>query len=183
MLDGNGRLTSRRCRVGRGDGVEPKHPLWFDEPCAYSNIETIRKISAGDGGPAGGSGGESRDVGAFQALLREGLIDVVRPELAFFGISGVKRIAALAETYYVAVAPHHFAGPVGTAAAIHLAACIPNFFAQHVPSPSAAEDRAMRVALCSPNLEAGRGGFLALPQGPGLGITVNESALEKYRAA
>jgi galactonate dehydratase len=161
--------------------VEGKHPLWFDEPCPHSNLETIRKISGETVVPLGFGRG-IRDSGTFQALLREGLIDIVRPDLAFFGISGVKRIAALAETYYVAVAPHHFAGPIGTAAAIHVAASIPNFFAQHVPIPVAPEDKAMRAALCSPNLESGRDGFLSLPQGPGLGITVNESALEKYRA-
>jgi galactonate dehydratase len=130
-----------------------------------------------------GFGRGIRDAGDFQALLREGLIDVVRPELSFFGITGVKRIAALAETYYVAVAPHHDAGPLTTAAAIHAAASIPNFFVQHVPIPLAPEDRAMRAALCSPNPETGRDGFLSLPQGPGLGITIDESALEKYRAA
>ena len=162
--------------------VETKHPLWFDEPCAYSNIETIRKISGETVVPLGFGRG-IHDSGIFQALLREGLIDIVRPELAFWGITGIKRIAALAETYYVAVAPQHFGGPVGTAAAIQLAASVPNFFVQHLPIPSASEDRQMRAELCSPNLEVGRDGFLALPQGHGLGVTINESALEKYRAA
>ncbi|MFL6464419.1 MAG: enolase C-terminal domain-like protein [Bryobacteraceae bacterium] len=124
-----------------------------------------------------------RDAGTFQALLREGLIDIVRPELAFFGITGVKRIAALAEPYYVAVAPHHEGGPVATAAALHLGASIPNFFAQHLPVPTGPEDRTMRSEIVSPNLEAGHNGFLELPKDPGLGITVNESALEKYHAA
>lgn len=142
----------------------------------------MRKISGESVVPLGFGRG-IRDIGTFQALLREGLIDVVRPELAFFGITGIKRIAALAETYYVAIAPHHDGGPVGTAVALQLAASIPNFFAQHVPVPSAPEDRAMRAELCSPNLEAGRDGFLTLQQEPGLGITINESALEKYRAA
>ena len=181
VLSGNGMLT-------QGDAasvaatVEQKHPLWFDEPCSTSNLETIRKISGESVVPLGFGRG-IRDIGVFQALLREGLIDVVRPELSVFGITGVKRIAALAETYYVAVAPRHDTGPVGTAAALHLAAAIPNFFVQQIPVPAAPEDRAMRAALCSPNPEAGRDGFLALPQGPGLGIVVNQSALEKYRAA
>jgi galactonate dehydratase len=83
----------------------------------------------------------------------------------------------------VAVAPHHHGGPVATAAAIHLAASIPNFFVQHLPVPAAEEDRAMRRALVSPHMETGRNGFLELPKGPGLGITIDESALEKYHAA
>jgi galactonate dehydratase len=181
VLSGNGRLTPGDA-ASIAATVEAKHPLWFDEPCSHSNLETVRKISGESVIPLGFGRG-IRDIGTFQALLREGLIDVVRPELAFFGITGVKRIAALAETYYVAIAPHHDGGPVGTAAALQLAASIPNFFAQHVPVPSAPEDRAMRAELCSPNPEAGRDGFLALRQEPGLGITINESALEKYRAA
>jgi galactonate dehydratase len=181
ILNGNGRLTPGDA-ASVAASVESKHPLWFDEPCAYSNLEALRKVSAETVVPLGFGKG-IHDIGTFQALLRDGLIDIVRPELAFFGITGIKRIAALAETYYVAIAPHHDGGPVSTAAALHLAASIPNFFAQHVPVPSAPEDRAMRAALCSPNLEVGREGFLTLPQGPGLGITINESALEKYRAA
>jgi galactonate dehydratase len=181
VLAGNGLLTAGDA-ASVAATVESTHPLWFDEPCSHSNLETVRKISAETVVPLGFGRG-IRDAGDFQALLREGLIDVVRPELSFFGITGVKRIAALAETYYVAVAPHHDAGPLTTAAAIHVAASIPNFFVQHVPIPSAPEDRAMRAALCSPNPETGRDGFLSLPQGPGLGITIDESALEKYHAA
>ena len=181
VLSGNGLLTAGDA-ASVAATVESKHPLWFDEPCVHSNLETVRKISGESVVPLGFGRG-IHDIGAFQALLREGLVDVVRPELAFFGITGVKRVAALAETYYVAVAPHHDTGPVGTAAAIHLAASIPNFFVQHVPIPSSPEDRAMRAALCSPDPELGRNGFLALPRGPGLGITIDETALEKYAAA
>jgi galactonate dehydratase len=162
--------------------LESKHPLWFDEPCAHSNIEAVRKIANETVVPLGfGAGIE--DPGVFQALLREGLIDLVRPEIGIFGICGTRRVAALAEPYYVAVAPRHNGGPVATAAAIHIAASIPNFFIQHVPRPAAAEDRAMRREIVSPALESGKGGFLEVTKSPGLGITVNEAALEKYYAA
>ncbi|HEY3836590.1 MAG TPA: enolase C-terminal domain-like protein, partial [Bryobacteraceae bacterium] len=181
ILAGNGLLTPGDA-ASVAATVETKHPLWFDEPCAHTNLEAIRKISGETVVPLG-FGRTIRDAATFQALLREGLIDVVRPDLAFFGITGAKRIAALAETYYVAVAPHHNGGPLATAAAIHLAAAIPNFFLQHVPTPKAAEDRAMRRAILSPDLESGRAGFLQLPTTPGLGVTVNESALEKYRVS
>jgi galactonate dehydratase len=180
VLNGDGRLTPGDA-ASVAATVELQHPLWFDEPCAYSNLEAVRKVSGETVVPLGFGKG-IRDIATFLALLREGLVDIVRPELAHFGITGIKRIAALAETYYVAVAPRHEGGPVATAAAIHLAASIPNFFVQHVPVPTAQEDRAMRAALCSPNVETGRDGFLALAQGPGLGITVSEAALEKYRA-
>ena len=181
VLAGNGALTPGDA-ASVATTAEPKHPLWFDEPCAHSNIEAVRKIADETVVPLGFGQG-IRDPGIFQALLRNGLVDIVRPELAFFGITGVRRIAALSEPYYVAVAPRHDGGPVATAAAIHAAASMPNFFVQHVPVPAAPEDRKMRAEIASPNLESGRNGFLELPKGPGLGVTINESALEKYHAA
>jgi galactonate dehydratase len=181
VVAGNGRLTPGDA-ASVAATIERKHPLWFDEPCAPSNLEAVRKISGETVVPLGFGRG-IHDPGIFQAMLRDGLIDLVRPEIGFFGISGSKRIAALAEPYYVAVAPRHDGGPVTTAAAIQLAASIPNFFVQHVPLPAAPEDRAMRREIVSPDVEASSGGFLQLSKSPGLGITVNESALEKYHAA
>jgi galactonate dehydratase len=119
----------------------------------------------------------------FLALLREGLVDVVRPDITQWGITGARRIAVLAEAYYVAIAPHHEGGPVATAAAIHLAGSVPNFFIQHVPLPDDPKDREMRAAIAPAGLETPRDGFLQVPAGPGLGIEVSESALEKYHAA
>lgn len=162
--------------------VESKHPLWFDEPCSHSNMEAVRKVADETVVPLGFGDGIN-DPGIFQGLLREGLIDLVRPDIGIFGISGARRIAALAEPYYVAVAPRHNGGPIGTAAAIHLAASIPNFFIQHVPLPASERDRLMRRELVSPALESSNDGFLKLTTAPGLGITVNEAALEKYNAA
>lgn len=78
---------------------------------------------------------------------------------------------------------HHDGGPVATAAALHLAASVPNFIIQHLPVPADPKDREMRAAIASGELETPRDGFLRLPSGPGLGIQVNEAALEKYHAA
>jgi galactonate dehydratase len=181
VLEGKGQLTPGDA-ASVAKTVETTHPLWFDEPCSHSNLEALRKVSGETVVPLGFGDGID-DPGVFQALLREGLIDIVRPDIAIFGISGARRVAALAEPYYVAVAPRHSGGPVGTAAAIHLAASIPNFFIQHVPVPAAEQDRAMRREIVSPAVETNSGGFLELTKTPGLGITVNESALEKYHAS
>jgi galactonate dehydratase len=181
VLSGNGALTPGDA-ASVATTIESKHPLWFDEPCAHSNIEAVRKVAGESVVPlAFGAGIE--DPGVFQALLRDGFIDLVRPEIGIFGINGTRRVAALAEPYYVAVAPRHNGGPVTTAAAIHIAASIPNFFIQHLPLPKAQEDRVMRGEIVSPALESGKNGFLELTKSPGLGITVNEAALEKYHAS
>jgi galactonate dehydratase len=162
--------------------LERLHPLWLDEPCAVSNLQALRKICDESVVPVGfGRGLE--DPSTYQNLLRDGLIDVVRPDIGHYGITAIRRLAALAEPYYTAVAPRHHGGPIATAAALHLAASLPNFFIQQIPFPAAAEDREMRAAIAGANLERVKDGFAELPGGPGLGITVNESALEKYHAA
>jgi galactonate dehydratase len=181
VVMGNGSLTPGDA-ASVAKTLESKYPLWFDEPCAHSNIDALRKVGDETVAPLGFGAGID-DPGVFQALLREGLVDLVRPEIGIFGISGARRVAALAETYYVAVAPRHSGGPIGTSAAIHLAASVPNFFIQHVPLPTAEEDRAMRREIVAPALETNQGGFLQLTNSPGLGITVNESAVEKYNAS
>lgn len=181
VLSAHGSLTPSDA-ASVAQSVQSSHPLWFDEPCAISNREVLRKISDETVTPLGFGRGIG-DAGVFLELLREGLVDVVRPDIARWGISGARRIAVIAEAYYVAIAPHHDGGPVATAAALHLAASVPNFFIQHVPLPDDPLDREMRAAIVPGGLETPRDGFLQLPLGPGLGIEVNESALEKYHAA
>jgi galactonate dehydratase len=181
VLEGSGLLTpGDAARVAAA--AQPFHPLWFDEPCASGAAETLHKIADETVTPLGFGRGVSA-AAAFQDLLRAGCLDVARPDLLHFGITGCRRIAALAETYYVAIAPRHDAGPIATAAALHLAAALPNFFIQQIPLPEAAEDRAMRAEIAGAGLEQVKDGFAALPAGPGLGIAVKESALEKYHAA
>ena len=122
------------------------------------------------------------NASTYQELLRESLIDVLRPDIGREGISRCRRIAAMAEPYYVAVAPRHDGGPIATAAALHVAASLPNFFIQHIPLPDAEEDVRMRAEIAGAPIEQVREGFAGIPTGPGLGINVNQAALEKYHA-
>jgi galactonate dehydratase len=181
VLSAHGSLTPGDA-ASVAQAVQSSHPLWLDEPCAVSNLEVLRKIAGETVTPLGFGRGIA-DPGVFLELLREGLVDVARPEIARWGISGTRSVAIMAEAYYVAIAPHHDGGPVATAAALHLAASVPNFFIQHIPLPDDPRDLEMRAALVPGGLETPIDGFLQLPRGPGLGIVVNESALEKYHAA
>lgn len=162
--------------------LERFHLLWFDEPCPVTNLQTIRKI-AGESVTPLGFGRSVTEPSVFQDLLREGLVDILRPDFHTQSISRIRQIAAMAETYYVAVAPRHVGGPIATAAALHLAASLPNFFIQNIPWPFDERDRRIRLELISQPIETVVDGFAALPVKPGLGIEVNESALEKYKEA
>ena len=146
-----------------------------------SGIEpgALRKISAENVTPLG-VGRFVQQPSAFQDLLREEAIDILRPDISLNGISQIRQMAAIAESYYTAVAPYHNGGPVASAAAFQLAASLPNFFIQQIPLPQAEQDRKMRAAMAG-DVESVKDGFAVLPTGPGLGITVNEKALEEYK--
>jgi galactonate dehydratase len=179
VLDGAGSLSPGDAS-SLAHELEHFHLLWFDEPCRLSNLSAVRKI-ASETVTALGFGRGLHEAGPFQELLREELIDVLRPSLALNGISQIRKVAALAEAYYVAVAPHHDGGPIATAAALHLAASLPNFFIQQIPLPGSDEDRRMRAELIGTSVEKVNEGFAALPTGAGLGVSVNEDALERYK--
>ena len=161
------------------DALEHFHLLWFDEPCPSLNIAALQKLALERVTPLG-FGRSIHSGTGFQNLLREGALDVLRPDIARNGITQIRRMAAMAETYYTAVAPYHDGGPIATAAALQLAASLPNFFIQQIPAPQAEEDVRMRASITGVSIEAVKDGFAALPTGPGLGITVNEEALKQY---
>ncbi len=179
VLDGGGSLTPGDA-ASAAAALEKFHLLWFDEPCPELNLGAIKKIAAENVTPIG-IGRNLRTGGEFQDLLREDAIDVIRPDIALNGITGIRRMAAIAETYYIAAAPYHDGGPVATAAALQLAASLPNFFIQQIPLPEAEEDRRMRAEIAGASAEVVKEGFAVLPTGPGLGITVSEAALDKYK--
>lgn len=180
VLDAAGALTPGDA-ASLATALERFHLLWFDEPCPVSNLGAVRKLASENVTPLG-FGRHLNDGGQFQDLLREDAVDVLRPSLYRHGISGIRRIAAIAEAYYIAVAPYHDGGPIATAAALHLAATLPNFYIQQIPLPEAPEDQRMRAELAGTAVETVvADGFAQLPRGPGLGLAVSEEALQKYQ--
>jgi galactonate dehydratase len=161
--------------------LEPLHPLWFDRPVRAENTDVLSRISSESAIPVG-LGHEFDTLAPLQNLLREGLVDVVRLSLSQMGITPIRRAAAVAETYYVAVAPYvSTGGPIATAAAIQLAASLPNFFIQQVPLVSGAAQR-QREELVGGPIERVKDGYLSLPTKPGLGVEVSEPALRRMAA-
>lgn len=155
------------------------HLLWLDEPCPPVNLGALKKIAAENVTPLG-LGRSIQQPSLFQDLLREEAIDILRPDISLNGISQIRQMAAIAESYYIAVAPYHNGGPIASAAAFQLAASLPNFFIQQIPLPQAEQDRKMRLAIAGA-VEVIKDGFAVLPAGPGLGISVDEKALEEYK--
>jgi len=156
VLDGAGKFSPGIASTISA-AIERLHPLWFDEPCPLANVRAVAKISEENVTPLGFGRTASSPID-FQELLREQVIDVLRPDLAKMSISSIRRSAAIAETYYTAVAPYNNGGKIATAAGLHLAASIPNFYLLDIP----------------PGTATIKDGFAMLPTAPGLGIEINE---------
>jgi galactonate dehydratase len=178
VLDCAGRTTHAEA-AALASAMEGFHLLWLDEPMSRIQVKALSGLGEESATPIGW-GRDATANSEFQDLLRQDAVDVLRPDIGRMGITAIRKAAAIAETYYVAMAPSHEGGPIGTAAALHVAASIPNFFIQEVPFAFHDADRNMRRELAG-DLESPQDGFLPLPVGPGLGVTISESALQKYR--
>ncbi len=178
VLDGAGSLMPGDAAF-IATSLERNHLVWFDEPTTVHTTDALGKITAESVMPIG-IGRDIHDIGAFQTLLRFGCIDVLRPSLALNSLPKIRRMAALAEIHYVAIAPFHAGGPIASVAAIHMAASLPNFYTQQIPVAAAEQDADMRAEITSGQHETGTAGFASLINKPGIGIQVNEQALAKY---
>jgi galactonate dehydratase len=159
--------------------LESSHPIWFDEPTVVTSPDSLAKIVDESVMPIG-LGRNITDLVAFQTLLASGSVNIVRPNLALNSLTKIKRVAALAETHYVGIAPFHDGGPIGSMAGIHLNASLLYAYAQQIPVPASDRDAAMRAEITSGLKETGNKGFFALLNRPGLGFEVNEKALDAW---
>ena len=178
VLDGAASLTPGDAAT-LAIALERAHPIWLDEPVAVLTTDALSKIVDQSVMPVG-IGRNITDIAAFQNLLRFGSASVLRPSLGLNSVVKIKRIAAIAESHYVAISPYHSGGPIGSLAGIHLNAALPNSFAQEVPVPASDGDAAMRAAITGGKFERGDGGYAALLNRPGFGFDADDKALDQY---
>jgi galactonate dehydratase len=178
VVDGQGAMTPGDA-ASVAVALEPLHPIWFDEPTGVITRDALAKIVDESVMPIG-LGRSITDIVGFQGLLASGSVNIVRPDLGLNSLAKIKRVAAIAETHYTAIAPFHNGGPIGALAGIHLNAALIHAYAQQIPVPASDRDAAMRAEITSGLKETGEKGFFALINRPGLGIEVNERALDAY---
>jgi galactonate dehydratase len=178
VIDGAGAMTPGDA-ASVAVALEPVHPIWFDEPTGVTTQDALAKIVEESVMPIG-LGRAITDIVDFQSLLASGLVNIVRPSLGLNSLTKLKRVAAIAETHYVAIAPYHDGGAIGAMAGVHLNAALINAYAMQSPVPNSDRDAAMRAEITSGLKEAGDKGFAALINRPGLGFDVNEDALNAH---
>jgi galactonate dehydratase len=171
MIDNHGR--SRPATAVRLMQALQAHRLfWLEEPTPPDDLESLARVR--EAGPTMdlATGERLYSKWEYVPLLERRLVDVIQPDLCHAGgISECKKIAALAEAYYVQVAPHSPQGPVSTAAAAHLALAIPNFLILEYVRSAPYRDRVLK----DPWQVAG--GHMVVPDRPGLGVDLDEDAL------
>jgi galactonate dehydratase len=157
-------------------GIEQYHPLFYEDPILPDNFDAMGLVAQHIAVPIA-TGERLHTLYEFQMLLARGAVQYVRPDVCLAGgITGTKKIAALAEAYHVGVVPHNPLSPVSTAACLQVAACIPNFAIQEYPT---GEDRAPKNEIVKTTVTC-EDGFLIIPNTPGIGIELAPDAQEKY---
>jgi galactonate dehydratase len=148
--------------------IEPYQPMFVEEPCQAQNHDVMAEIARGTHLPIA-TGERVFTKWGFREVLEKRAATILQPDLCHAGgITEVRLIAGMAEAYYAAIAPHNPLGPISLAAGVQMAASIPNFLCQE--QVNLGEGYIKRPFVV-------RDGYLDLPDGPGLGIELDEDAL------
>jgi L-alanine-DL-glutamate epimerase-like enolase superfamily enzyme len=106
---------------------EQYHLLWLEEPVPPENVDAMREVTRSTSTPI--CAGENLYLRhGFRDLITQQAVDIIMPDIPKCGgLSECRKIANLAEIYYIPFAPHNVASPIGTMASCHVCATIPNF--------------------------------------------------------
>lgn len=155
--------------------IEPYAPLWFEEPVPPDDVAAMAQVARGTSLPVA-TGERLTTKADFAPLLAARAVSIVQPATGRSGgLWETKKIAALAEAAGAQVAPHLYAGPVEWAANVHLAATCPNLLMVETIGTGGDFHRALIGEAI--RFEAG---CLIPPEGPGLGIEVDETVARAH---
>ncbi len=161
--------------------LEPYHLMFVEEPILPMHNESLLDLKRSTSIPIA-TGERMYSRWDFKAILAEGSVDIIQPDVSHAGgISEVLRIAAMAEAYDVALAPHCPLGPIALASCIQVDAVAYNALIQE-QSLGIHYNRSADLLdyLADPSVFRYENGYVNLPTAPGLGIELNE---DKIRAA
>ena len=159
--------------IALGRRLEEFNPFFYEDPMLPDSPAIMGEVAAKCNIPIA-TGERFTTIFEYQQLLEANAAAYVRPDLCLCGgLSGCKKVAAMAEAHHVKVIPHNPLSPISTAACVQLDACIPNFALQEYTG----ESEPPKSELLKNPLEL-KDGYITLPDGPGLGVEINEEALK-----
>jgi len=178
-IDFHGRVHKPMAKILAKE-LESYRPLFIEEPVLPENNEALREIARASQIPIA-TGERMFSRWDFKHLLSDGYVDIIQPDVSHAGgITECKKIASMAEAYDVALAPHCPLGPIALAACLQVDATCHNAFIQEQSLGihyNQGNDLLDYVADSS--VFAYTDGYVAIPNGPGLGIEIDEAHVRK----
>ena len=157
--------------------LEPLRLLWLEDPVPPSNTAALKEVSSKVRIPIA-SGENLFLFEGFQEIIAQHALSFVTPDLQKVGgLSVAQNIAQFADGHSIPVAPHNISSPVGTLAAVHFCASIPNFLALEFHASDVPFWNDLVDGLPKPLI---KGGFINVPENTGLGVTLNEEVARRY---
>jgi galactonate dehydratase len=178
-LDFHGRVH-RPMAKQLAKALEPLGLLFIEEPLLSENPEALAQLAQLVSTPIA-LGERLHSRWDFKPFFEAGAVDIIQPDLSHCGgILEARRIAAMAEAYDVAVAPHCPLGPLALAACLQVAATAPNVALQEMSLGIHYNVGGDLYTFCKdPAPLTATDGWLAVPQGPGLGVDIDEEAVRE----
>jgi galactonate dehydratase len=164
--------------------IHPYDVMWIEEPVVPGNIEVFKKLRQQIKVPIA-TGERDRTIWEVMPYLQHQAIDILQSDVGHCGgITQLKKIATLAETFYTPMAPHNTCSELGLTASLHVSASIPLFLIQegYVAQKGYTEYSIMPAGVARKNWEIDKDGYASLPKGAGLGVEMDEAVMAKVAA-
>jgi len=173
-----GVLWDYRRAIETARELEKLGVYWLEEPLPRYDFSQLAELNRHVAMPLAG-GENNRGLHEFRQMCEQGVYDVLQPEpLVMEGITGLRKVGMLAETYNLKIVPHHGGGDIGTIATLHLVAAwanAPYWELLHDPPVGSYENR---FGIFRDAPKVAKDGLMDVPQGPGLGISIDEGLIE-----
>jgi len=176
LIEYHGRFVPEAA-VRAGRALDRFHPRFMEEPVLPELCDALAEFRKVVRTPVA-LGERLLTPADFESFLNRGLVDILQPDITNSGgFTYGREISGIAAAHGAPVAYHNAFGPVQTAATLQMDATLPTFFLQESFEASWPEWK--RSLVRGVSIEAGE---FVIPTGPGLGITVDERAVERYRS-
>lgn len=178
-VDFHGRVHKPMAKVLAKE-LEPFHPMFIEEPVLPENNESLKEIAQFVDIPIA-TGERMFSRWQFKALLKEGYVSIVQPDISHAGgITECKKILSMAEAFDVAAALHCPLGPIALAASLQVDATCHNAFIQEQSlGIHYNQGNDLLDYLVNKKVFDYQDGFVQIPDGPGLGIEINEKLVRE----
>jgi len=152
---------------------------WLEEPLPRYAYDDLARLNQAVSIPIAG-GENNRGIHEFTQMLTQNVYDILQPEsMVNVGISELRKIGVLAEAFGKQIAPHHGGRGLGTIAHLHLVASWPHApYLEMLHDPPIVDYAHGFASLAEPPTVDNKG-YIAVPQKPGLGVTINPEFFEE----